>query len=94
MIFGLLSPLYHLSLGQISFCAFPSRAGARVSINSSLYLYGFKTESSGRRAAPFLVTMAATINVISLGKMTPNLRGTVGGDIQIQPPPPIHPYFV
>lgn len=71
MILGLLSPLYH----------FPSRAGARVSIDSSLYLHGFKTGSSGQRAAPFLVTMAATINVISLGKMTPNLRDTVGGDI-------------
>lgn len=94
MILGLLSPLYHLSLGPIAFCAFPSRAGARVSINSSLYLHGFKTGSSGRRLASFLVTMAATINVISLGKMTNNLRGTVGGDIQIQPPPPIPPYFV
>lgn len=94
MILGLLSPLYHLSLGSIAFCAFASRAGARVSINSSSYLHGFKTGSPGRRVASFLVTMAAIINVISLGKMTNNLRGTVGGDIQIQPPPPIPPYFV
>lgn len=53
---------------QRAFFAFPSRAGARVSINSSLYLHGFKTGSSGRGVAPFLVTMAATINVILLEK--------------------------